>query len=156
MKIQFKHNEALENDIQVTIEAAEQTAAVQELTTYLERYAKPDLLITDTQKVGHVVVQNMIVAITVIDDELDIHLQNGQHILVKDRLYKLLAQLNTDFIQINKSAAINLFALEKIKPTFGTTMIAVMQNHVQLSISRQYLPALKQKLTEGQPYGTTD
>ena len=54
-----------------------------------------------------------------------------------------------DYIRISKSCIINLKKVHSLKPDFGGKILATMENREILYISRQYAPALKEKLGLG-------
>ena len=63
------------------------------------------------------------------------------------RLYMLEERLaNTTFFRASKNAIINLNKIASLKPEFGGRMEATLINGERVMISRQYLPALKNKL----------
>ncbi|QXE01996.1 LytTR family DNA-binding domain-containing protein [Terribacillus sp. DMT04] len=63
------------------------------------------------------------------------------------KLYQIEeANFNPDFIRVSKSVIVNLSKVEKLKPALGRKLIATLNNAEKVMISRQYVPALKQKL----------
>lgn len=58
--------------------------------------------------------------------------------------YKLM-----DYMRISKSCIVNLRKIHSLKPDFGGKILATMENKEKLYISRQYAPALKEKLGLG-------
>jgi DNA-binding LytR/AlgR family response regulator len=66
------------------------------------------------------------------------------------KLYQIEeANFSPDFIRVSKSVIVNLSKVEKLKPTFNRKLIATLDNTEKVMISRQYVPALKQKLGIG-------
>ncbi|MEG1867506.1 MAG: LytTR family DNA-binding domain-containing protein [Clostridiales bacterium] len=64
----------------------------------------------------------------------------------KKRLYELGAQLGTDFMQISKSAFINLKKIDCVEPCFNGMMMLKLKNNASEYISRKYLPEFKKYL----------
>lgn len=62
------------------------------------------------------------------------------------RMYELLDILGKDFMQVSKSAAINLKYLESVEPSFNGVMLLHMKNGEKEYISRKYVPQLKKYL----------
>lgn len=58
--------------------------------------------------------------------------------------YRLL-----DYMRISKSCIVNLKRIYSLKPDFGGKILVTMDNNEKLYISRQYAPALKEKLGLG-------
>lgn len=54
-----------------------------------------------------------------------------------------------DYMRISKSCIANLNKIHSLKPEFGGKILATMENSEKLYISRQYAPALKEKLGLG-------
>lgn len=65
----------------------------------------------------------------------------------KYKLYELEKRLSgTDFFRASKSTIINLSKVESMSPAFNGRFEAYMKNGERLIISRQYVPALKERL----------
>lgn len=63
------------------------------------------------------------------------------------KLYELEEQLRgTDFFRATKSTIINLAKVQNISPAFNGRFEACMKNDERLTVSRQYVPELKEKL----------
>lgn len=65
---------------------------------------------------------------------------------VTKRMYELLQLLGRDFMQVSKSAAINLNYLKSVEPSFNGVMLLHMENGEREYISRKYVPELKKYL----------
>ena len=61
-------------------------------------------------------------------------------------MYELLDILGKDFMQVSKSAAINLKYLESVEPSFNGVMLLHMKNGEKEYISRKFVPQLKKYL----------
>lgn len=64
----------------------------------------------------------------------------------RKRLYELAQQLGTQFMQISKSALINLSHMDSIEPGFSGTLLLKMKNGCREYVSRTYLPEFKKYL----------
>ena len=65
---------------------------------------------------------------------------------VGKRMYELLKILGSGFMQVSKSAAINLKYLESVEPSFNGVMLLHMKNGEKEYISRKFVPQLKKYL----------
>ena len=66
---------------------------------------------------------------------------------VKYKLYEIEERYqHTDFIRASKSAIINLEQIVSVVPIFNGRFEALLKNKEKVIISRQYVPALKEKL----------
>ncbi|MBQ9123017.1 MAG: LytTR family transcriptional regulator DNA-binding domain-containing protein [Lachnospiraceae bacterium] len=65
----------------------------------------------------------------------------------KSKLYELEERFQgTDFFRVSKSTILNLAKVSRLNPALGGRFEALMKNGEKLIISRQYVPALKEKL----------
>ena len=65
----------------------------------------------------------------------------------KYKLYELEERFHgTDFFRVSKSTILNLAKVSRLNPALGGRFEAQMKNGEKLIISRQYVPALKEKL----------
>lgn len=63
------------------------------------------------------------------------------------RLYELEERLGRiDFFRASKSTIINFRQIKSLRPDFGGRMLVQMNNNETLSVSRQYVPVIKEKL----------
>lgn len=66
---------------------------------------------------------------------------------VRKKLYELEKELvATDFLRISKSTVADVSKFERLKPSFNGRLEAKLKNGETIIVSRQYVPALKQKL----------
>lgn len=64
----------------------------------------------------------------------------------KKRLYEITQQLGREFLQISKSATINLKKIVSVEPSFNGMMLLKLNNGCKEYISRKYLPDFKKYL----------
>lgn len=87
-----------------------------------------------------------IIAIEVYKNELTVYTQIKAYKL-RGKLKEMYQRLNNgDFIQISKSAVINLNHLSSLEASFSGNMLAFMDNDEKLTVSRKYLIQLKESL----------
>lgn len=87
-----------------------------------------------------------IIAIEVLKNNLTIH-TFSQEFEIKGQLKSILLKLpENDFIQVSKSAIINLDCLDSLEAGFSGNMVAILSHSVKIGVSRKYLPDLKFKL----------
>ncbi|CAJ1190038.1 hypothetical protein FD33_GL000907 [Companilactobacillus paralimentarius DSM 13238 = JCM 10415] len=87
-----------------------------------------------------------IIAIEVYKNELTVYTQVKAYKL-RGKLKEMYQRLNNgDFIQISKSAVINLNHLSSLEASFSGNMLAFMDNDEKLTVSRKYLTQLKESL----------
>lgn len=91
------------------------------------------IVVIEPQKIYMIRVEN---------SETIIYCENKQY-RSKKRLYELLAQLGGDFMQISKSAVINLKKIDYVEPSFSGMMKLFLKNKQSEYISRRYLPEFK-------------
>lgn len=64
----------------------------------------------------------------------------------RKRLYEVLDQLGSGFMQISKSCAVNLSYVQSVEAGFGGSLLLKMRNGLSDYVSRKYLPDLKNYL----------
>ncbi|MDL2214046.1 LytTR family transcriptional regulator [Clostridia bacterium OttesenSCG-928-O13] len=63
------------------------------------------------------------------------------------RLYELEERLAPeDFFRATKSSVVNFAKIISLRPEFGGRMLVTLENGEKLTVSRQYVPFIKQKL----------
>ena len=65
---------------------------------------------------------------------------------VGKRMYELLEILGKDFMQVSKSAAVNLKFLKSVEPYLNGVMVLNLKDGEKEYISRKYVPKLKEYL----------
>ena len=150
MNIRFEPNPQLAPDtVNVTVEAAKLNAEALQVLQLLEEnqnassgLTRLPLLVDD--KTIMVASQDLI-AMEVYQN----YTQEATY-LVKGQLNKMLERLDgRDFVQVSKSALLNINHLHTLEMGFSGNMVALMTHKIKLGVSRKYLPALKQALGMG-------
>lgn len=68
---------------------------------------------------------------------------------IKQKLYQIEETYTySNFLRISKSCIINISHLSSIAPSLSGRFAAMMDNGEKVSISRQYLPLLKKKISQ--------
>ena len=81
-----------------------------------------------------------------VDDKVFLYLEKDVY-ETKLKLYELEERFRgTDFLRVSKSVIINLSKVKLLSPAFSGRFEATMKNGEKLIISRQYVPALKEKI----------
>ena len=83
-----------------------------------------------------------------------VRVENGDTILYgekekyrsRKRLYEIGQQLGSQFMQISKSALVNLSYMDSIESGFSGTLLLKLRNGCKEYVSRTYLPAFKKYL----------
>lgn len=148
MKVNFTSNEQLAPDeIEVMVSAAEINGDVLNLMQQIQNLTPPSttLPITLEDRVVLLPISD-IISIEVFGTEISVQTV-GKSYTTKGQLKKFHARLpQKTFIQISKSALINIEHLEYLEAGFSGNMTAFLTNNNRASVSRKYLPDLKQTL----------
>lgn len=149
MKISFNQDDSLEDgQINIQINAKELNGEVIDLLSMLKDFSKEDdnwLPVNTNDRVQMVSIDD-IVGIEVYHTELIIYTINSQ-LTTNGTLKEIYAKLKKHhFIQISKSAIINIDHLDYMETAFSGNMTAFLTNNLKLNVSRKYLPGLKKCL----------
>lgn len=106
---------------------------------------KSDIITANDDEKIVIIEPQKIYMIRVENSETIIYCENKRY-HSKKRLYELHAQLGGDFIQISKSAVINLKKIDCVEPSFSGMMKLFLKNKQSEYISRKYLPEFKRYL----------
>jgi DNA-binding LytR/AlgR family response regulator len=90
-----------------------------------------------------------LVYIEVVGNYLELH-TSERLFRLRSPLYKFMAHLSSDFIQISRSFVINFEKLNSVEADVINGMVArVGPENLKIPISRTYMKALKEKVGEG-------
>lgn len=148
MQVRFEQdNQLAEDELLVTLRAARLSSEVIGLLQQIEQWPQTSAVLPINVEDRIVMVPLIeIIAIEIYDSELTIHTEKTIY-QQRGVLKKLLTRLEGhDFIQVAKGAVINLNHLSSLEAEFSGNMTAQLTNQLKISVSRKYLPALKQKL----------
>lgn len=148
LEINFEQNRSLKADeIKLTVQAAELSPEVVALMQHLTQAQAPRtvLPLTVEDRVAMVPIAE-IIAIEVYGSELTIYTVQTTY-QVRGILKKIVTQIGSpDFIQVAKGTVLNINHLQSLEAAFSGSMTAFLTNQVKVSVSRKYLPKLKQQL----------
>ncbi|UQS84906.1 LytTR family transcriptional regulator [Apilactobacillus apisilvae] len=151
MNIDFHQDETLaENDIKVLVSANKLSPQVINLLNQLNELndsinENKVLPVSTDDRVVMLPFDN-IIGIEVYGNELTIY-SIEQEYTTNGKLKSVLNNLKPyHFIQISRSAIINLDHLKSMETAFSGSMTAFLTNDLKLNVSRKYLPELKRSL----------
>ncbi|MBD7894141.1 LytTR family transcriptional regulator [Limosilactobacillus sp. Sa3CUN2] len=148
MKISFEKDPSLDQkEIQVEVHAVEKNITVRKLLDYLNSFKQRnrDLLPIKTPDRIITVKYDDIIKLEVQGTQVSIYTAK-ETIQTTGRLYKMLDQLSSDFIQVSRHAALNVNYLESIESGFAGNMVAILSNNLKTDVSRRFLPDLEREL----------
>lgn len=127
--------------------AKSKTPTVQRLIKYLNRFDKGERALLPIKTADRIVTVKYrdLVKIEVQSTRLIFYTTN-EVIETTGRLYKVLAGLNNDFVQVSRHAVININYLQSIEEGFAGNMVAVLEGRLKTDVSRRYLPLLEKEL----------
>lgn len=82
---------------------------------------------------------------TVENNRLIAYTLNGRY-QIKDRLYKIEAQVDSEFIKVNQSTLANINMIDKFEASVGGALMIVFKNGYKDYVSRRRLKAVKERL----------
>jgi two-component system, LytTR family, response regulator LytT len=149
VEINFQSNSDLPaNQVQVTVSAQQLTPEVMTLLQQLNQLStsfNSTLPITVSDRVQMVAIAE-IVAIEVVSTGLLIHTTTHQY-RTTGTLKEIYQKLPVaTFVQVSKSAVVNIDHLEYMETAFSGSMTAFLSSQLKVHVSRKYLPKLKKSL----------
>lgn len=148
MEIKFTSDSSCADDeLKIAIMAKSKTPTVQRLIKYLNRFDKGERALLPIKTADRIVTVKYrdLVKIEVQSTRLTFYTTN-EVIETTGRLYKVLAGLNNDFVQVSRHAVININYLQSIEEGFAGNMVAVLEGRLKTDVSRRYLPLLEKEL----------
>ena len=147
MKIKFKSDSTLNEEIEVEIKAAPKNETVNDLIDYLHKFGEKKYHLLPIKTDDRIVTIKRTEIIKVEIQTTDITFYTTKEVVkTTGRLYQVLEKLGDGFIQVSKHGVININFLESIEVGFAGNMIALLKNNLKADVSRLYLPALKREL----------
>lgn len=147
MKIKFKSDPTLNEEIEVEIKAAPKNQTVNDLIDYLHKFGEKKYHLLPIKTDDRIVTIKRTEIIKVEIQTTDITFYTTKEVVkTTGRLYQVLEKLGDGFIQVSKHGVININFLESIEVGFAGNMIALLKNNLKADVSRLYLPALKREL----------
>ena len=147
MKIEFKKDESLHDEIRVEVKSAEQDSTINKLLAYISKFDKQERSLLPIKTSDRIVAikMNTLIKIEVQATSLTYY-TTAEVVKTTGRLYQVLEVLNDNFVQVSRHAIINLNYLESIENGFAGNMIVRLANNLKTDVSRKYLPELEKEL----------
>ena len=133
------------HETEVEIRYAELTAHVQGLARKIEQSEK--YLYGEENGRKYRILSDDIFYAESVDRKTFIYTQSAVY-RSEFKLYQLLDALkDTDFVQVSKSCILNINVLENIQTLLNSRMEGVLSNGERITISRTYIPAIREAFT---------
>lgn len=149
MKITYQQNDELPGDeIQVNIASRTRTTRVDQLMNYLARFAKSKEQTIPVKAADQFLIIKTadLIMVEVNRRELTFYTVN-RVATTTGSLKDVQERLNDPkFIQVSRYAIINMDYLQSVENGFSGTMVAKLDHQVKTSISRKFVPMIKEYL----------
>ena len=147
MKVEFKKDESLHDEIRVEVKSAEQDSTINKLLAYISKFDKQERSLLPIKTSDRIVTikMNTLIKIEVQATSLTYY-TTAEVVKTTGRLYQVLEVLNDNFVQVSRHSIINLNYLESIENGFAGNMIVRLANNLKTDVSRKYLPELEREL----------
>ena len=147
MKVEFKKDESLHDEIRVEVKSAEQDSTINKLLAYISKFDKQERSLLPIKTSDRIVTikMNTLIKIEVQATSLTYY-TTAEVVKTTGRLYQVFEVLNDNFVQVSRHAVINLNYLESIENGFAGNMIVRLANNLKTDVSRKYLLELERKL----------
>ena len=147
MKVEFKKDESLHDEIKVEVKSAEQDSTINKLLAYISKFDKQERSLLPIKTSDRIVTikMNTLIKIEVQATSLTYY-TTEEVVKTTGRLYQVLEVLNDNFVQVSRHSIINLNYLESIENGFAGNMIVILANNLKTDVTRKYLPELEKEL----------
>ena len=142
MKVKLNINSNL-NEEKAEFWIKKMTTKIEQITKELN--SKQDFLWCYQDRDAFQVKYNDIFLIQVENEKTQIYTQSDKYIF-KERLYQIEKNLPSDFIMASRSAIINYRKLDHLKMLENGNIDAILENKIDVQISRRKIKNLKEKL----------
>ncbi|MCR5249859.1 MAG: LytTR family transcriptional regulator [Lachnospiraceae bacterium] len=129
----------------VVIHADKMTEEIAGLAQDISEYASGGRIIGKVEDTM-MVLQSENISVIRVESEKVYVTSEGVTYHVGKRMYELLEILGKDFMQVSKSAAVNLKFLKSVEPYLNGVMVLNLKDGEKEYISRKYVPKLKEYL----------
>ena len=126
----------------VVIHTKEMTDEIVSLAKDISEYTSGGKIIGNSED-KMIVLEADTISVIRVDNEKVFVVSEGVTYRVGKRMYELLEILGKDFMQVSKSASINLKYLKSVEPYFNGVMVLNLKDGEKEYISRKYVPELK-------------
>ena len=144
MKVDIKISPEIKEAF-VVIHTKEMTDEIVGLAKDITEYASGGKIIGNSED-KMIILEADTISVIRVDNEKVYVVSEGETYRVSKRMYELLEILGKDFMQVSKSASINLRYLKSVEPYFNGVMVLSLKDGEKEYISRKYVPALKKYL----------
>ena len=145
MRVDMNISENIKEPFAV-IHAGELTPEIAELAREISQFGNGKGVIIGSLDERMVVIDAEHIVLIRVESEKVYIVTDENTYRIGKRMYELLDILGKDFMQVSKSAAINLKYLESVEPSFNGVMLLHMKNGEKEYISRKFVPQLKKYL----------
>lgn len=147
MKVEFKKDESLHDEIKVEVKSADQDSTINKLLAYISKFDKQERSLLPIKTSDRIVTikMNTLIKIEVQATSLTYY-TTEEVVKTTGRLYQVLEVLNDNFVQVSRHSIINLNYLESIENGFAGNMIVMLANNLKTDVTRKYLPELEKEL----------
>lgn len=145
MRVDMNISENIKEPFAV-IHAGELTPEIAELAREISQFGNGKGVIIGSLDERMVVIDPEHIVLIRVESEKVYIVTDENTYRIGKRMYELLEILGKDFMQVSKSAAINLKYLESVEPSFNGVMLLHMKNGEKEYISRKFVPQLKKYL----------
>lgn len=147
MKVEFKKDKSLHDEIKVEVKSAEQDSTINKLLAYISKFDKQERSLLPIKTSDRIVTikMNTLIKIEVQATSLTYY-TTEEVVKTTGRLYQVLEVLNDNFVQVSRHSIINLNYLESIENGFAGNMIVMLANNLKTDVTRKYLPELEKEL----------
>lgn len=147
MKVEFKKDESLHDEIKVEVKSAEQDSTINKLLAYISKFDKQERSLLPIKTSDRIVTikMNTLIKIEVQATSLTYY-TTEEVVKTTGRLYQVLEVLNDNFVQVSRHSIINLNYLESIENGFAGNMMVMLANNLKTDVTRKYLPELEKEL----------
>lgn len=147
MKVEFKKDESLHDEIKVEVKSAEQDSTINKLLAYISKFDKQERSLLPIKTSDRIVTIKMNTLIKIEVQATSLTYYTTEEVVKNTgRLYQVLEVLNDNFVQVSRHSIINLNYLESIENGFAGNMIVMLANNLKTDVTRKYLPELEKEL----------
>lgn len=146
MKVRLEIDSSLQEP-EVVIKTPKDDATVQHLKNLLEKSTTADTIKCYHDKTEYFLKLDSILFIETADRRLQIHTADNIYTSTK-HLYELADTLPGYFLQVSKSALINLYQVNALSKSISNCLISFRNSHKQIYASRRYYKQLQERLNE--------
>ena len=144
MKVDIKISPEIDEPF-VVIHTKEMTNEIAALARDITEFTSGGKVIGNVDE-RMIVLEADTISVIRVENEKVFVVSEGVTYRVGKRMYELLEILGKDFMQVSKSASINLNFLKSVEPYFNGVMVLNLKDGEKEYISRKYVPELKKYL----------